>query len=78
MKTLARSLGAAFLLIAASSALAHKPSDSYLAIRVEGEQVQGQWDIALRDQEFALGLNADGNGEITWGELKAKRKDIEA
>jgi hypothetical protein len=66
------------LLLAAGSAHAHKPSDSYLAIRVEGSGVQGQWDIALRDLEFAIGLDADGNGEITWGELKARRGEIEA
>jgi hypothetical protein len=66
------------LFLAAGTALAHKPSDSYLAVRVEDGAVRGQWDIALRDLEFALGLDADGNGEITWGELKAKRREIEA
>ena len=61
----------------ASAAQAHKPSDSYLALQVEGAAVRGQWDIALRDLEFAIGLDADGNGEITWGELKARRKEVE-
>jgi hypothetical protein len=65
-------------LLLAGPALAHKPSDSYLTIRVEDAAVRSQWDIALRDLEFALGLDADGNGEITWGELKAKRTEIEA
>src|ERR1700681_1388003 len=60
----------------AALAHAHKPSDSYLALWVQGEHVTGQWDIALRDLDFAIGLDADGNGEITWGEVKAKRKDI--
>jgi hypothetical protein len=59
-------------------ALAHKPSDSYLALGVDAAVVRGQWDIALRDLEFAIGLDADGNGEITWGELRAKRSEIEA
>ena len=67
-----------FLALAAGTAQAHKPSDSYLAIRLEGAAVYGQWDIALRDLEFALGLDADGNGEITWGELKVKRRQVEA
>ena len=66
------------LLLAAGSAQAHKPSDSYLAISVEGAVVRGQWDIALRDLEFAIGLDADGDGAITWGELRAKRGEIEA
>jgi hypothetical protein len=68
----------ALLLLVASAAHAHKPSDSYLAIRVGEAGVQGQWDIALRDLEFAIGLDADGNGDITWGELRAKRAEIEA
>ena len=70
----------ALLLIAllfCGTAFAHKPSDSYLALSINGAEVQGQWDIALRDLEFALGLDSDGNGEITWGELREKRKDIE-
>ena len=57
---------------------AHKPSDSYLAIHVESEGSHGQWDIALRDLDFALGLDADGNGEITWGEVRARHADIAA
>ena len=60
----------------ASTAQAHKPSDSYIALSVQDERVTGQWDIALRDLDFAIGLDADGNGEITWGEVKAKRRDI--
>jgi len=63
--------------LAALPALAHKPSDSYLTLQV-AEQVSGQWDIALRDLDFAIGLDADGNGEITWGELRAKHAEIAA
>ncbi len=59
-------------------AWAHKPSDSYLSIVVQGSAITGQWDIALRDLDFAMGLDADGDGAITWGELKARHKDIAA
>ena len=59
-------------------AAAHKASDSYLALAVQGREVSGQWDIALRDIDFALGLDADGNGEITWGELRARHHDVAA
>ncbi|HZE11736.1 MAG TPA: HupE/UreJ family protein [Burkholderiales bacterium] len=76
--TAARVLVAAFLALAASGALAHKPSDSYLAIRVEGANVSGQWDIALRDLDFAIGIDDNGDGDITWGELKAHQHDIAA
>ena len=59
-------------------AQAHKPSDSYLSLRVEESVVTGQWDIALRDLDFALGLDSNGDGEINWGEVKAKHADIAA
>lgn len=60
------------------SASAHKPSDSYLTLRVAGEAVSGQWDIALRDLDFALGLDANGDAQITWGEVRAKQNEIAA
>ena len=66
------------LSLCAASAHAHKPSDSYLALSVEGQRIVGQWDIALRDLDFAIGLDADGNGEITWAEVKAKHQEIAA
>ena len=62
----------------AAPAAAHKPSDSYLTLQVAREQIVGQWDIALRDLDFALGLDANQDGDITWGEVKAKHADIAA
>lgn len=61
-----------------SSAQAHKPSDSYLSLQVSDSGVSGQWDIALRDLDFAIGLDADGDGGITWGETRAKHAEIAA
>ncbi len=66
------------LWLAAGAAFAHKASDSYLVLQVQGHEVSGQWDIALRDIDFAIGLDADGNGEITWGELQARHADLAA
>jgi hypothetical protein len=66
------------LALAALAAQAHKPSDSYLALEWDGTAMRGQWDIALRDLEYAVGLDADGDGAITWGELRAKHADIAA
>ncbi len=62
----------------ALSAVAHKPSDSYLSLAVEGNALVGQWDIALRDLDFAIGLDINGDAEITWGEVRAKHADIAA
>jgi hypothetical protein len=66
------------LLVLPLAALAHKPSDSYLALRQDGAQLRGQWDIALRDLEYAIGLDENGDGEITWGEVRAKHDEISA
>jgi hypothetical protein len=57
---------------------AHKPSDSYLTLAINGATVAGQWDIALRDLDFAIGLDTNGDAEITWGEVRAKHRDIAA
>jgi hypothetical protein len=74
-----RALSAFWLLLAiCGSALAHKPSDSYLTIEVKATAIDGRWDIALRDLDFALQLDADGNGELTWGEVRARHADIAA
>jgi hypothetical protein len=68
----------AALLLASAPASAHKPSDSYLALYADGQTLRGQWDIALRDLEYAIGLDADGDGAITWGELRAQQAQVDA
>jgi hypothetical protein len=65
-----------FLLAAPVSA--HKPSDSYLTLTINESTIDGQWDIALRDLELAIGLDRDGNGALTWDEIRAKHDDIAA
>lgn len=60
------------------SAAAHKPSDSYLVLKVDGAQIEGQWDVALRDLDFAIGLDDNDDGKITWGELRAHHNDIDS
>jgi hypothetical protein len=57
---------------------AHKPSDSYLTIEVDGDAIEGQWDIALRDLDFAIGLDTDGSGGLTWDEVRGRHADIAA
>ncbi len=60
----------------AQPAHAHKPSDSYLTLQVQGAQIDGQWDIALRDLDYALSLDDNGDGQLTWAELRANRLAI--
>lgn len=61
-------------------AQAHKQSDSYLSITLStgSPQLQAQWDIALRDLDFVIGLDANADDRITWGEVKAQRAAIES
>ncbi len=60
------------------NAYAHKPSDSYLILKPSGNAVEGQWDISLRDLDFAIGLDTNGDAQITWGEVRAKHGEIAA
>jgi hypothetical protein len=70
---------ALLLLVALSgAAAAHKPSDSYLRLRADEALVQGEWDIALRDLDFALALDTDQDGVITWGEVRRRQAEIDA
>lgn len=61
-------------------ALAHKESDAYITLRTDAKHpnaLLGQWDIALRDLDFAIGIDSNHDGKITWGEVKAHRGAIE-
>jgi len=68
---------ACLMLLVPAAAQAHKPSDSYLGITLGGAMT-GEWKIALRDLEFAIGLDGDGDGAIGWGELRSRHADIAA
>ncbi|MEO5656666.1 MAG: HupE/UreJ family protein [Nitrospiria bacterium] len=57
---------------------AHKPSDSYLSLAIVGPHIDGQWDVALRDLDYAIGLDPNDDGTITWGELRARHTEIAA
>lgn len=66
------------LVLLAVPAWAHKPSDSYLSLSVQNDHIEGQWDIALRDLDGAIGLDSDGDGQLTWGEVRTKHDEIKA
>lgn len=59
-----------------ASVQAHKPSDSFLALAANGSALTGTWSIAIRDLEAAIGVDANGDGSVTWGELRAAREAI--
>jgi hypothetical protein len=70
-------LGAAVFL-PAGAASAHKVSDSYLSLAVEGDKISGHWDIALRDLDYAIGLDDNEDGAITGDEVKKHESAIAA
>ncbi len=59
-------------------AWAHKPSDAHVQLAVSGDHVSGTLAVALRDLDGALDLDANGDGNITWGEALAAAPRIEA
>jgi len=75
-----RTLAALALWSCCAVAHAHSSSDAYLTLHVahSGPEtvIDGRWDIALRDLHFALALDDDGNGALTWAEVKRHRAAI--
>jgi hypothetical protein len=71
------------LIFGATVVQAHSASDAYLSLTVDGGSpqgmlvVHGQWDIALRDLDFVLKLDEDGDGRLSWGEVRRHQAAIE-
>ena len=68
----------ALMLALADRAAAHSASSAYLQIEAQGNTLAVQWSIAIRDLDYAIGVDADGDGDVTWGELRAQRAAIVA
>lgn len=80
MSTWLRWLSLLGLLLVPFQSHAHKQSDSYLTLTLPQNEatLRGQWDIALRDLDFVIGLDADADDRITWGEVKAQSPAIQS
>jgi hypothetical protein len=59
---------------------AHKPSDAYLFVNSDSnrELIEVRLDVALRDLHLLLPLDNNGDGKLTWGELKSHRAALTA
>jgi hypothetical protein len=57
-------------LLLAGAAGAHTASNSFLELTVDGRALRGSIEVAVRDVEVAVGVDNDGDGRITWGELR--------
>jgi hypothetical protein len=71
---------AAFLVTALAPAIAsaHSASTAYLNIVAEGRDLHVQWSIALRDLDDAVGIDGNGDGAVTWGEIKSRFAEVDA
>lgn len=67
---------AALLLAFAADAEAHRPSDAFLTLVVEGAQVHGQWEIALRDVALLADVDPNRDRAVTWGELRLAEPEL--
>ena len=69
---------AALLWCLAAPVQAHKASDAYLQLREGPDGIRLRVDVALRDLDVLLDLDRDGDGKLTWGEVKAAWPAIDA
>lgn len=53
-------------------------STGFLTIAAQGQTVTVQWMLAMLDLDDAIGLDADGDGRITWGEARGAAGRIAA
>jgi hypothetical protein len=63
--------------LGAPAARAHKASDAYIQVTASSSELTLRVDMALRDLDAALDIDADGNGRLTWGEVRAAWPAIE-
>ncbi|WP_235944185.1 HupE/UreJ family protein [Variovorax boronicumulans] len=66
------------LLFGAAPAHAHKASDAYLQLHRSGDTMDLRWDIALRDLDAMLDLDANADRKLSWGEVRTRLADIRA
>ena len=43
----------------AAPAAAHRPSEAYLTVQLDGSAITGRWEISLRDLELLAPLDID-------------------
>jgi hypothetical protein len=65
------------LVLGSPCAQSHIASNGFLNLKVDGAQVSGAIELAIRDGELAVGLDHDGNGKVTWAELKSSQTALQ-
>jgi hypothetical protein len=64
-------------LLLAPLAQAHIASNGFLTLQVDRAQISGALELAIRDGELAVGLDRDGDGKVTWGELRVSQAALQ-
>lgn len=64
-------------LLSAPPAAAHIASNGFLTVRAHGQELQGSLELAVRNVELAVGVDANHDGRITWGELQAAQPRVD-
>ncbi len=57
-------------------ATGHISSSGFLVIRAQGQDLGGSLELAIRDAEMAVGIDANHDGKVTWGELRATQPKL--
>ena len=55
----------------------HQTTDSYLALSLTNNRIEGRWAISLRDLDHVLTVDEDKDGEVSDAELAKSRPKIE-
>lgn len=63
-------------LAAAAPAAAHTQSYGYLTATLADGRVDGRLELAVRDLDALAGLDGDGDGSVTWGEVRARETEL--
>jgi hypothetical protein len=69
-------LAIVLILLGSGSAQAHIASNGFLTATVSANRVQGAIELAVRDVELAIGVDANRDGHVTWGELKSAEPQL--
>lgn len=68
----------ACLCLCSGVASGHISSSGFLAVDVRGQELHGSLELAVRDVERAIGVDANRDGKITWGELRGSEPSLAA
>ena len=73
-----RRLLALSLVLSATVGQAHVASNGFVDVDVQGRDLSGSIELAVRDVELAIGVDANRDGQVTWGELRAAEPQLTA